>query len=340
MKVNVKAAIVTTLVNAGHVLDTFIKYHLHAGFDRIYLFFDDVDDRTIDQVKSLPQVTAIPCSDHLRDRWKATRVYEKYPQYHNFIGQEPIARQMLNMEIACEMAIQDKIDWILHIDIDELFYSPSETVKEHFTRLSRNRISCMKYLNYEAVPEKIEVKNFFTEVTLFKKNPGHNTILQQRVFKKKYDKNLFNYYINGKSAADVKKIVLPGIHDFTIETETKSIAAQLRDHIISKATLLRNAMVKQAFRDPIILHYPVCGFDHFWDKYIRLGNFNDRFFGVGHIPHPLHLSARDVVNRGDKRAALELYEKKVMLKENDITELMNIGLLLRIPEVAQTIRRI
>ena len=49
----VRAAIVTTLRNADAVLDDFIAHHLAAGFEHIFLFFDDPRDPGLERAREL-----------------------------------------------------------------------------------------------------------------------------------------------------------------------------------------------------------------------------------------------------------------------------------------------
>jgi len=67
-----------------------------------------------------------------------------------FIDTEVQARQQLNAEHASRMALNDKVDWLVHIDIDELFYvAPPNTVKAHFSWLSSSSVGNMNYMNFE-----------------------------------------------------------------------------------------------------------------------------------------------------------------------------------------------
>jgi len=62
------------------------------------------------------------------------------------------ARQQLNVCIALQLALKDGLQWILHIDIDELFYvTPPTTLKDHFAWLMANGIGQITYLNYEVL---------------------------------------------------------------------------------------------------------------------------------------------------------------------------------------------
>jgi len=50
-----RAAIVTTLKGAGPTAESWIVYHLHVGFDKLYLYFDDPEDSSIDSALKFDQ---------------------------------------------------------------------------------------------------------------------------------------------------------------------------------------------------------------------------------------------------------------------------------------------
>lgn len=80
------------------------------------------------------------------DSWHATcsRVWaglRLWPKFDKFVEQEVQARQELNAEHAVSLALRDGITWLLHCDADELFYSPSGPVIQHFNRLTADRIT-------------------------------------------------------------------------------------------------------------------------------------------------------------------------------------------------------
>jgi len=159
-----RLAIATTLRNAAPVLESFIRYHRAVGFDHLFLFFDDPEDRALAEAQRDDHVTAIPNDEHLQQRWKASTLFAA-----PFAQAEVMARQCLNLEVAIDLARQRHIDWLLHIDVDELFYSAHQSVQDHFAILTARQVPGIIYPNYEAVPEQVDVVDYFKEVTLFKK---------------------------------------------------------------------------------------------------------------------------------------------------------------------------
>ena len=104
------------------------------------------------------------------------------------VATEIMSRQCLNAEIAAKRALEfpshsgGPMDWLLHIDIDELFFvsSPASSVATtHFNAVAHHfaqvppDIQYVAYVNHEAVPEHAgDVHNYFTEISLFKRNPN------------------------------------------------------------------------------------------------------------------------------------------------------------------------
>jgi hypothetical protein len=322
---HVDAAIVTTLRHAGASLDSFIAWHLSCGFSRLFLFFDDPADPDLPRLAAHPAVTAIAHDAALRRAW--TRLPE-YPHYAAFIDREVMARQVLNVALAMEIARAHGLAWLLHIDADELFHSPD--CAEHFGWADRQKANTVKYLNYEAVPEKIEITDPFREVDLFKippaLKPGPATEAGRKLLRAtpQLQPGRFHFYSNGKSAV---RLAAPGmrprsVHDF--------------DDPMAPSPPL-------ACRMPCILHYACCGFENFWEKYRNLGAFTDKWFGRNDIRAsigPLHLDARDVVASGDRELAREFYRRRIAIEDaGRCAELIRHGVLTRFAQPRHALDR-
>ncbi|HEX7240881.1 MAG TPA: glycosyltransferase family 2 protein, partial [Longimicrobiaceae bacterium] len=340
-----KTAIVTTYRGAADILDSFLSYHLALGFDHIFLFSDDPEDPGTEIARRHPAVTVVPTDDDLRARWRRTPLYRSRRRWiEKYLYREVMARQMLNVEVAVGMAVERGVDWLLHIDVDELFYSPAATVAEHFREMTEKGFAAVRYMNLEAAPEKADVVDCFREVTLFKVpshfHPGRTFSQEQRKVMQSIPNcpaRLFNYYEIGKSAARVTPGLRPdGVHDFFPEVEhprlyhvqrwlgernpfrwlrRRGLAPRLRK------LLLREGAAPIAVRaTPAILHYPCCTFDVFWQKYRARGRFADRWFGKYDIRAVLgstHLDSRDVVQQGDPELARKFFRERFVLRKED-----------------------
>jgi len=329
-----KVAIVATVRNIGPPLLSFIRYHLAIGFDHLFLFFDDPEDPSIADALTFDRVTVIQHDEVLREKWKKVKLYASLAE---FIELEVMARQQLNAEVAIQLALERQFDWILHLDGDELFYSPHQTVAGHFESLRARNIQVVEYFNYEAIPERVDIHDYFVEATLFKQNLLGMSAQWLDEKKRKLllsipqlTDRFFLFYMGIKSSARLSDSVVPaGPHEFHILKDGRTM------RIMKSAGIDRE-------KAPMILHYPCCGLEHLWNKYVTLGTFGDKWYGKVDIANtvPFHLKARDVVARGDKQAAREFYEQQVVISdESQVRQLIAEGLCRRIHEPSRLISR-
>ncbi|MFT0798623.1 glycosyltransferase family 2 protein [Synechococcus sp. R5-12] len=239
-----------------------------------------------------------------------------YPKYGPHTGYEVMARQILNVETAIQLALDQGMDWILHIDGDELFYPGQMMALDWFDQVSDD-IFQVTFLNHEAAPEVFEVEDYFRDVTLFKKNPaalepGLCTEFQRVSGKSQY----FLAYQNGKSAARIYPSLLPNsVHSFDIPG----------DH-----TLVTSS--------PSILHYLNCGFQNYYKKYAQLGNFPDYWWRSKSNPIrvPFHLASRDAYCSGDRTRMAALYQEFILYNNSETNQnLIEKGILTRISYPSQ-----
>lgn len=320
------AAIVTTLRNAGGMIDSFIAYHLAIGFGHLFLFFDDPADPDLTRLASYPQITAVAHDPALRRQWQTM---PEYSALRSFLDTEVMARQTLNVGVAMEMAREQGFGWLLHIDSDELFYTPHESVAAHFAAADKSRPGAIQYFNFEAVPETDDIADPFRQVDLFKippslgpgpYNPEGEAVL--RATPQLPQGLFFHFYSNGKSAVrlDARGMRPAGVHGFDGPEIQPGSAA-----------------VPPAY----ILHYACCGFESFWTKYRTLGDFSDRWLDKDDIRSAigsLHLDARDVVAKGDRSAGLAFYRQRIAITDLARADaLIRHGILLRISEPRQVL---
>ncbi len=303
------AAIVTTLKNQGASLITFVEYHLAIGFSKIYLMFDDPEDPDQYLVSEIPGVEVFVCDKQIRDRWQSLHKYKKYGGYAET---EVRARQTLNAELAMQCARSDNIDWLLHIDSDELFWISDATIHPHLDRLRQTGIVSARYYNFEAVPEAENIENYFLEVNAFKK-PG-KLLRKEGIDRNKYwpeGRKYFNFYANGKSMCQVREDMVPGdVHKWSSKTE----------HIYTSS-----------FYHPCVLHYSCCGYQNFKNKFKKLidnGSVGEEF-GVAVKDHgfALDYDAISAYLRDDEEAARAIYRNRVMLPSEERTRLEKHGLI-------------
>ena len=311
-------AIVTTLRNAGRTLESFIAYHMAIGFSHLYLVFDDPSDPDLVRARAHPAVTALAHDADLRQAW--TRL-PQYAEQAEFIDKEVMARQVLNVKLAMGLAREDGYGWLLHIDSDELFYAPQQSASEHFADIDRQAHDTVRYLNFEAVPERDDINDFFREVDLFKVPPPLCRVpvvpATARLIQTTPQllPTYFHFYSIGKSAVRLSATNMRpiGVHDFIHSNGTYPGTLNQQNYI---------------------LHYPCCGFESLWTKYVTLGRFPNQWwkkYDIAAAIGPFHLQARDVVATGDKEAARQFYRTRLAIADREKSEaLIAAGLLQRI----------
>ena len=349
-----RAAIVSTMrfpAFGAHVVQSFIDYHLAVGFVHLYLFFDDPSDLAVGHASSYSkdQVTVTTHDAYLRERWKKCGSYQ---QLAPFIDDEVQARQHLNCEIAMELALSDYhyVDWLLHIDSDELFHTEKTSVVEHFQHLWNDGVYQMTYLNHEGIPEVLAAPHataddkekeesttspalgvdYFKETTLFRRH--HLDIpmsalsrscmeyWEQRTTHGQY----MLCYDNGKSVCRVVRGARPSnVHKWSLPTPASMPS---RTALVDPRHL--NLSEVRKCSDPCVLHYVVCGLPWLKSKYEMLGSFEDAWFG-GKLPiaPSFHLDARDALLRGDVET---VWNTQVVFREETVMRShVKAGVLLR-----------
>ena len=113
------------------------------------------------------------------------------------------------MEMEIVMAREANMDWIIHLDTDELLHSVS--AKEYSLRQLLldvpNNVDMVVFPNYESAIERDDIKEPFSEVSMFKKNYDHVTKETYFGLYKEVTRGNPNYFLtygNGKTTAQVQ----------------------------------------------------------------------------------------------------------------------------------------
>ena len=299
-----KIATVTTTREPGLPLVSFVKYHLQLGVCHMFIFYEGGLDTALEQLLNRNQVTLVACDDVLREQWRAL---DSFPKVVKFLDREVQARQILNAELGVRRAKELGMDWIAHLDTDELLYPGATTLLDHFKSAQRAEATQLVFWNHEAVPETEEVSDYFKEVTLFKANP--QTTRDATLAP------LFIAYRTGKAAARLDHDPIPwGVHRFRSRTAPS------------------RTLGSKSCR---ILHYPSCGFSRYISKYKMLGAFEDKYFDQVSLRDHLsfYSTTRDLILADRSADARALYQERVMLRgyeEETRKQLLDAGYLLRI----------
>ncbi len=295
--------------NPGMVLETFVRYHQAIGFSDFVILFDDPADPDIERAKTLPGVIPVPVDHAVRKAWQRQRHYD---QCKDHVDQTVGARQLLNIEYGFNVALQAGIDWLLHIDIDELLYIKSGDILGHAEALENSDKDIAVYHNFEAVPDGFDVDNYFTEVNLFKKPVA--MLRAQKIDRSESwpaGRRYFNFYNNGKSLTRVSPGIYPlGAHRWAHENRELN---------------------KVIFFNPCVLHFSVCGYRYFEQKYRHRGNFSDVRINKDMRKNGAHLDldARDAFIQDDFDGARQIYQDRVMMDKATQDKLIAAGVLKR-----------
>jgi hypothetical protein len=314
-------AITTTIREPGPSFLSWLRYHTAIGFDRIFLFLDDPRDPCGEIARQFDQVTVLPCNDALKARYATLA---NYPVFARESATSVYARQMLHMELACRLAAADGVHWLLHIDADELFFTPSMDAASHFAQLQDTACQQAVYLNHEALPESCDIDDCFREVQHFKVNPWLVPPQLEPEIVRFWLQGRGQYFIaydNGKPAVRVQPgLTARGPHRFS-----------------RRSGDLPTLPSETAW----ILHYANCGYAGFRRKYEMRGRFPDTRPDGTPVKIDFHLLCRDTLASGDEAAFRRLYESMVMLcPADDRHRQMAMGLVRHIGEPAALLQRL
>ena len=292
-------------------LESFFEAHAAIGFEIFFVFLDD-PEADLPPILNRSDVVAW----RRADSWKLYSQCSRYSRYEHVLS-DVSSRQILNAEVALEEARKRSVRWLVHLDLDELFFTRGRSIRNHFESLDADGICQMTYPNHEGVPEA-DVQNYFRDVTLFRRHQTQLPLTNQaRVglsfwLNRTAHQQYFLFYDNGKSAVRVDAAIAPkNQHTWEVDGLSCQAFADTRNLQLSSLRLME---------DPCILHFPVCGEQWFMAKYCVLGHFADTWAGGVTIPPCLHLDAREAAvksNELERAAALRtLFQDQILLRDS------------------------
>lgn len=298
------AAIVSTQKTWDRNGRDWADYHLASGFSRIYVYVDG-EGSEIDVKR--PGVDVIFCgAEYWRSHLPQTGYQKHLLHVQSAIGtaawgspESLTYRQILNTCAGLDRARAEGVTWLLHIDDDERFWCPDMSVTDHFEDMTERGIVHAHYWNHEAIvlPDEDVDAN---ETVLLKKNwamlsEGQRNLIPKVCCGKPY----FLSYGNGKSAARVDGSTEPhGAHYF------------------KSADVPQSGFCETS--NPGVCHIPYRSVEHFCDKHLSLGAFDNRLFGEPWFPQQLYSEAREYVGRGDIEGLRKLYAQRVMVGRSEL----------------------
>jgi len=293
-------AAVSTVKAPSDQLLAFVNYHLNIGIDRLYLYFDDPEDPAIDLLQPYTDVTITVCDS----------------EYWMHGGSPKDAsielRQIRNANHVLTLARTHGIDWITHIDSDELIY-PASDIKEYLAELAQG-VNLVRMRIGEAVGVSTSKHTIFDDIKYFKNRAGKKKIDEAS------DRGCLRPFFYGeyfRAHVQSKCIV-----------RTSSPVKSMKIHT-PEATPNSQFEVLLA-REIRLLHYDCTSFDSWKEKWLA------RLDGTATAARMRKNRRRQMslftqyFRQGDDENLHALFERLHCLKQDDIPVLLNLDMLAEI----------
>ncbi|MGD8904509.1 MAG: 2OG-Fe(II) oxygenase, partial [Anaerolineae bacterium] len=344
-----RAGLVSTVYRGGSQLDTWCKHHFSLGMEHIVLVFDHLKDPAeaadADRLASLYPPSQLTV-------WSGERLMEEdWPDVPNSPDVAELkrlarsgsasaavaARQTMNASTALQAAKAgtlggNALDWLLHLDLDELFYLEGagrggSTLGDHFGAASAAGFSLIRCLNHEllaphqpGLPPRFKVNPRLAAARL---GPAGWTMLVQHLSMAQTDtRPYFNGYLNGKSAVRVRAgVAAAGVHGWMVKASPSDEGSCL-------------------LAGPSVLHFHFASPEAFRHKYLNKAASPEPPGPRPFEPSPAETAAlgliRSLQRAGADRAAIaagldELYHKLTGFSESEVELLEEAGLILTAP---------
>ncbi|KAK4285431.1 hypothetical protein QN277_002128 [Acacia crassicarpa] len=215
---------ITTSTSAG--LDQILPwmfYHKVMGVSNFFLFVEGkaASPEVSKVLESIPGVKVIYRTRELEEQQARSRIWNETwlaGFFYKPCNYELFVKQSLNMEMAIVMARDAGMDWILHLDTDELIHPAGAreySLRQLLLDIPGN-VDMVIFPNYESSIERDDIKEPFSEVSMFKRNYDHlpkDTYFGMYKEATRGNPNYFLTYGNGKSAARIQDHLRPnGAH--------------------------------------------------------------------------------------------------------------------------------
>ncbi|KAJ3695683.1 hypothetical protein LUZ60_001060 [Juncus effusus] len=215
---------ITTSTSAGlEQILPWLFYHKVTGVVQFFLFVEGkaAKPQVSAILESIPGVKVIYRTKELEEQQARSRIWNETwlsGFFYKPCNYELFVKQSLNMEMAIVLAREAGMDWIIHLDTDELIH-PAGAAEYSLRRLladTPSDVDLVIFPNYESSIERDDIKDPFSEVSMFKKNYDHlpkDTYFAMYKDATRDNPNYFLTYGNGKSAARIQDNLRPnGAH--------------------------------------------------------------------------------------------------------------------------------
>jgi hypothetical protein len=312
--------IVTTLQAPLHETLMFVNYHLNIGVDHLYLFFDDPTDAAADALARRSRVTSVRCDLEYWNRDDSPR------------PSSIIERQKVNARAGLDLARRAGLDWIVHIDSDELLYS-----EKRFDELLADvpeGVQALKFPTMEGVLDRLEYDRPFEEISQFKVHPA---TLGKKLLVTPEERTR----LSRDAAAFRRKLRCARL----LGCATAPAEGYLRGHIEGKSAVRTNADVQgldchepiPTARDTIratvadrawLLHFDCRGFAGWKEKWQRLNRHGAEWMSAHRRRNVERFAAISETGADSRLSAL--YEELYFVRPYDQFILTRLGLLRRL----------
>ena len=318
-----KVAIVTTISNDVGSLERrvfpWMQYHVDMGVAQFYVFYDGDDPKAVEALGLLPFVCVLTAKPELgADDGVRMRYAMHMSQTHMFsssVGDVQksnellMTKQTFGMNEGVRAGRADGMDWLLHIDTDELFVPEAHaSIPQAFEAVDATDPT-IRVLNLEAQLEAGDVTSPFLQVTLFRNHQYFTTKESQHyrsTFKQGVNTGWLYLYTNGKSAVRLDNKTAPAAHGPHYWKPSPNTDGEVRDRWKNRIS-----------NSSVILHYAYSNPDElvskaarscpqYWGKEVDLDEVMKECFVLG-------VDARAFVaaNRGKEAAEQFFYENFV-----------------------------
>ncbi|MDH7912997.1 glycosyltransferase family 2 protein [Winogradskyella sp. SYSU M77433] len=292
-----KAAIVMTVKNEARLLKQNVCYHLGIGATKVFVYFDNTTDNGPQVIKDIKGV-------EISNSVKA-ETYSNIPALEKFWSnaeEHHTARQCLNTFDALQKCKEERIDWLISIDADELFLTSKDgavSIEDFFSIAEIQNATIVNLKPLEVISRKVAYNNVMLEETLFKTQKNFASKLDQ-IYNKLYDpykkeNRIVSYWLGhtmGKSAIKVNSAVIPyNVHRYTSSYNEELI------------------VVNSGY----VLHYHIYDYEDFIKKFKNFKNHPDHFLSGNKIEDLKSLLITLVNDKNNSEAFLKTYFKENLL---------------------------
>ncbi|XP_050283489.1 glycosyltransferase-like KOBITO 1 [Quercus robur] len=215
---------ITTSTSAGlEQILPWMFFHKVIGVSTFFLFVEGkaASPAVSKVLESIPGVKVIYRTRELEEQQAKSRIWNETwlsSFFYKPCNYELFVKQSLNMEMAIVMARDAGMDWIIHLDTDELLH-PADAREYSLRQLLLDvpgNVDMVIFPNYESSVEREDIKDPFSEISMFKRNYDHlpkDTYFGMYKDATRGNPNYFLTYGNGKSAARIQDHLRPnGAH--------------------------------------------------------------------------------------------------------------------------------